>query len=54
MKKAGCWKAVLGSVDPAHQMVINPSDWRVTKQLVPPGRKFDPNSVVVLAVRKPG
>lgn len=54
LKAVGCWKAVLGSADPGHQMVINPSGWKVTEQLVPAGRRFDPDSVVVLAVRKSG
>lgn len=52
MKDAGCWKAVLAAADTAHQMVLNPSDWTVTRQLVRPGTRFDPDSVVVLAVKK--
>lgn len=52
MRKAGCWKAVLAASTTAHQIVLAPENWQVTRQLVRPGVKFDPDSVVVLAVKK--
>lgn len=52
MRDAGCWKAVLAAAGTGHRMVLNPADWTVTRQLVRPGTKFAPDSVVVLAVKK--
>jgi len=52
MRNIGCWKAVLAAADSSHQMVLNPSNWTVTRQLVRAGTKFDPDAVVVLAVTK--
>lgn len=52
MRDVGCWKAVLAAAGTDHKMVLNPSGWTVTRQLVRAGTKFDPDSFVVLAVKK--